>query len=88
MDKRNLAFGRVNFILLAFGMIVVILGFILMSGPGSTEEQFNSDIFSNMRIKVGFASMVYAIIYRTKDNPVDESNKEANPKNIISQNKK
>lgn len=95
MDKRNLAFGRVNFILLAFGMIVVILGFILMSGPGSTEEQFNTDIFSNMRIKVapvvcflGFASMVYAIIYRTKDNSVNENNKEANQKPIISQNKK
>ena len=74
MDKRNLAFGRVNFILLAFGMIVVILGFILMSGPGSTEEQFNSDIFSNMRIKVapvvclaGFVMMIYAVVRKPKD---------------------
>ena len=74
MDKRNLAFGRVNFILLAFGMIVVIIGFILMSGPGSTVEKFNADIFSNMRVKVapvvcfiGFISMICAIIYRTKD---------------------
>ncbi len=79
MDKRNLAFGRVNFILLAFGMVVVILGFILMSGAGSTEKEFNADIFSTMRIKVapvvcflGFVSMIYAIIYRTKDKDVTD----------------
>ena len=74
MDKRNLAFGRANFILLAFGMVVVILGFILMSGSGSTETELKADIFSPMRIKVapivcfvGFVSIIYAIIYRTKD---------------------
>lgn len=75
MDKKNFAFGKVNFILLAVGMFIVILGFILMSGAGSDETAFNPDIFSPMRIKVapivcflGFVSMIYAIIYRTKDN--------------------
>jgi uncharacterized membrane protein len=75
MDKKNFAFGKVNFILLAVGMFIVILGFILMSGAGSDENAFNPDIFSPMRIKVapivcflGFVSMIYAIIYRTKDN--------------------
>ena len=68
MDKRNLAFGRANFILLSIGMIVVVLGFILMSGPGSDETAFNPDIFSAMRICfIGFVSMIYAIIYRTKE---------------------
>lgn len=69
-----MAFGRANFILLSIGMIVVVLGFILMSGPGSDETAFNPDIFSAMRIKVapvicfiGFVSMIYAIIYRTKE---------------------
>ena len=32
MDNKNLAFDRVNFILLGIGMAVVIIGFILMSG--------------------------------------------------------
>ena len=32
MDKRNFAFDKTNFIILAVGMVVVILGFILMSG--------------------------------------------------------
>ena len=30
MDKKNFAFDKVNFILLAAGMLVVILGFVLM----------------------------------------------------------
>jgi hypothetical protein len=77
MDKRDFAFGRMNFILLAVGMLVVIVGFILMGGDSSTEEAFNPDIFSARRIKVapvvclvGFVSMVYAVIHKPKDEPV------------------
>ena len=64
MEKRNFAFDKVNFILMAISMLIVVLGFILMSGPGSTETHYNADIFSTMRIKVapvvcfvGFISM-------------------------------
>ncbi len=71
MDKRNLAFGKTNFILLAIGLAIVIIGFILMSGGASTEEAFNPDIFSAMHIKVaplvtflGFVSIVVAIMYK------------------------
>lgn len=74
MDKRNFAFGRMNFILLAIGMAIVIIGFILMGGDGSTESAYNPDIFSVRRIKVapivcliGFVSMIYAVVYKTKD---------------------
>ena len=49
MDKRNLAFDRINYILLVVGMAVVVLGFILMSGAGSTESAYNPDIFSARR---------------------------------------
>ena len=73
MDKRNYAFGRMNYILLAVGMAVVIIGFLLMSGSGSSETAYNPDIFSARRIKVaplvcllGFISMIYAVIYRPK----------------------
>lgn len=69
MDKRNFAFDKVNFILLAVGMAVVIIGFVLMSGSGSTEEMFNPEIFSVRRIKVapvvclfGFLFMIYAVL--------------------------
>lgn len=74
MDKRNYAFDKINFILIAVGMVIVILGFILMSGSGSDESVFNADIFSVRRIKVapvvcfiGFISIVYAIIRKPKD---------------------
>lgn len=74
MDKKNLAFGRTNYILLAVGMAVVVLGFILMSGPGSTDTNYEPDIFSVRRIKVapvvclaGFLSMIYAVMYKSKD---------------------
>ena len=74
MDKKNFAFDKINFILLAVGMAVVLLGLILMSGPGSTDTAFNPDIFSATRIKVapavcfiGFISIIYAVIRRPKD---------------------
>jgi hypothetical protein len=74
MDKRDFAFDRVNYILLAVGMAVVILGFLLMSGGGSTETAYDPDIFSARRIKVaplvclvGFVSMIYAIVRRPAD---------------------
>lgn len=79
MDKKNLAFGKTNFILLAVGMLVISIGFVLMGGPGSTETTFNPDIFSTMRVKVapvvtllGFVSIIYAIVHKPKD---DEGSK-------------
>jgi len=75
MDKRKFAFDKVNFILLTVGMLVVIMGFILMSGSGSTETHYDPAIFSVRRIKVapvlcffGFVFMIYAIIRKPKDN--------------------
>ena len=32
MDKKDFAFGRMNFILLAISMVIVVIGFILMAG--------------------------------------------------------
>lgn len=75
MDRRNLAFDKVNFILLAVGMAIVILGFILISGGSSNENTFDADIFSARHIVVGptvtlvgFLSIIYAVIRKPKDN--------------------
>lgn len=83
MDRKKLAFDRTNFILLAIGFTVVVIGFILMSGSSSTEQAFNPDIFSTRRIKVapvvcfiGFISMIYAIIRKPKDKEIDKLPKE------------
>lgn len=69
-DSHDLVFGKMNYILTAIGMAVVILGFILMSGSSSNTEAYNPDIFSPLRIKVapvvclvGFLTIVVAIIY-------------------------
>ena len=69
MNRENFAFGKINFILLAVGVLVIILGFILMSGPSSTETAFNPEIFSATRIKVapivcviGFVSIIFGIM--------------------------
>ncbi|MBP7105561.1 MAG: DUF3098 domain-containing protein [Fermentimonas sp.] len=79
MNKKNFAFDKVNFILLAVGMFIVILGFILLSGSGSTETHYDPDVFSARRIKVapvvcliGFVSMIYAVIRKPKDNEINK----------------
>ena len=73
MDKQKFAFDKTNFILLAIGMAVIILGFLLMTGPGSTEGYFEPDIFSVRRVKVapvvclaGFVFMIYGILKKSK----------------------
>ena len=72
-DKQKFAFDKVNFILLAIRMAVVIIGFLLMTGPSSSETIFEPDIFSARRIKVapvvclfGFLSMIYAVLRKPK----------------------
>ena len=63
-----------NFIWLAAGVAVVIIGFLLMTGPSSTPDHFEPDIFSVRRIKVapliclaGFVSIIYAVVRKPKD---------------------
>ncbi|MFN0032812.1 MAG: DUF3098 domain-containing protein [Flavobacteriales bacterium] len=73
------AFGKRNYIILAAGILVVMLGFILMSGGGSADPtQFNADeLFSTRRITVapilvliGYIIIGYAIMYKPKQNVV------------------
>ena len=72
--KHVFAFSKMNFILLAIGMVIVIVGLILMSGGGSTVEQFDPEIFNVRRIRVapmvtffGYLFIVVAILYRKKE---------------------
>lgn len=74
MDKKNFAFGKWNYILLAVGVAAIILGFALMTGPGSTETHFEPDIFSFRRIKLapaicfsGFIFVIIAIMHKSKN---------------------
>ena len=74
MDKKDFAFDKMNYLLLVVGMIIVVIGFLLMTGPASTETAFEPDIFSARRIKVapvvclfGFVSMIYAVVRKPKN---------------------
>ena len=74
MDKKDFAFDKMNYLLLVVGMIIVVIGFLLMTGPASTETAFEPEIFSARRIKVapvvclfGFVSMIYAVVRKPKN---------------------
>ncbi len=71
MNKTNFAFSKINYILLVVALLIIVVGFILMAGDGTTEEAFNPDIFSDRRIRVapvvtllGFIMVVVAILWR------------------------
>ena len=74
MNKSKFAFGKQNYILLIIGVAAIVIGFILMGGPGSTETHFEPEIFSFRRIKLapatsffGFLFVIYAIIHKPKN---------------------
>ncbi|MBR5456967.1 MAG: DUF3098 domain-containing protein [Bacteroidaceae bacterium] len=75
MDKSRFAFDKWNYILLGIGVAAIILGFLLMTGPSSTETHFEPDIFSIRRIKLaptisffGFIFVIFAIMYNKREN--------------------
>lgn len=83
MDRKSFAFDKKNFILLGIGMVIIIIGFLLMSGPGSTETAFEPDIFSARRIKIapavcffGFIFMIYSILRKPTDTTSESTNKQ------------
>mgnify|MGYP001317654967 CR=1 FL=1 len=69
------AFSKMNFIIIGIAVVIIIAGFMLMSGPGTTfEGGFEPDIFSARRIKVaplvcfiGYLLMVVGILYPDKN---------------------
>lgn len=81
--KQVFAFARINFILLAIGMFIVILGLFLMAGSGSTHDHFNEEIFSAMRIKVapavsllGYLFIIVAILFPRRKAKAKDSQEE------------
>lgn len=78
---KNLAFTKINYILLLVGFAIIVIGFILMSGDATTEEAFNPDIFSDMRTKVapmvclfGFIFEIVAILWPSKTDSPSKQN--------------
>mgnify|MGYP002511160408 CR=1 FL=1 len=64
---------KINAILIAISLIIVVIGFALMVGEPSGALEFNKDIFSVRRITTGpmtalfgFAVMIFAILYKPR----------------------
>ena len=68
------AFGRENYVIMLVGIVVIIIGYMLMSGGKSTDPNvFNEEIFSFRRITLapivvllGYAIEIYAIVKKAK----------------------
>ena len=48
-QKASFALGKANIKLIAISFAVIVIGFLLMLGPGTTPEAYNPDIFSFRR---------------------------------------
>lgn len=70
----QMPFGKVNFYMMGGCLALIIIGFALMSGGGSTDGvSFNPEVFSTRRLVVGpaltflgFLLMAFAIIWKPK----------------------
>ena len=69
--KPNFLFGPKNYIILCFSIVLIAIGFILMTGGGgATDSDFNPDIFSVKRIRIspvvillGYIGAIFSIFY-------------------------
>lgn len=67
--------GKINFILMGICLLLIVIGFWLMTGSANVGDKFNNDLFESSRVTtgpiiafLGFVLMAFAIIYRKKDN--------------------
>jgi membrane-bound ClpP family serine protease len=73
-DMEGFALGRENLKLLVIGFVIIVIGFVLMTGGKSSDPSvFNPEIFSFRRITLapmvvlfGFLFEIYAIMKKPK----------------------
>lgn len=83
-SKFNLLFSKKNYLFMGIGIILILLGFILMTGPDANTRPdgvfdpnyWNNGIFSWRRIRLapflillGFVVEIYAILLKPKPEP-------------------
>ena len=76
MSKKNIALSKKNLLICAVAVVIIVIGFVLMTGPATTfENGFEPDIFSARRIKIapvvcliGFVLMIVGVLYPVKEN--------------------
>tara|TARA_B100001250_G_scaffold354413_1_gene328263 strand:+ start:290 stop:523 length:234 start_codon:yes stop_codon:yes gene_type:complete len=75
MSQKKILFGKKNYVFLFISLIIIGLGFLLMSGGGSKNpEVFNPEIFNFRRIKLaptivifGFILAIFSILVKNKN---------------------
>lgn len=73
-NNNEFLFGKTNYKILIVGIVLIALGFILMSGGGSDDPNvFNEEIFNFRRIRLaptivlaGFGVVIYSIFKKDK----------------------
>ncbi len=73
-NEKEFLFGKRAYRIMAVGLGLIVLGFVLMTGGGSDDPNvFNPEIYSPLRIRVaptlvlaGFATLVVAILSTKK----------------------
>lgn len=70
---QKLALEKLNLLLILAGFLVVIIGFMLMTGKPTLDTAYNSDIFSFRRVVLapgislaGFIFIIFGILYKKK----------------------
>lgn len=78
MSKAEFPLTRKNFLFMGISFLLIVVGFLLMLGSGTTTESFNEDIFSTRRIIIGptmafigFVCMGISIVYNKKQKKSD-----------------
>ncbi|MDO5036281.1 MAG: DUF3098 domain-containing protein [Porphyromonas sp.] len=71
---RTYGYSRTNLLILVVSLVVIALGYLLMSGGASSDmSEFDPEVFSTRRITVapmictlGYLGVVVAILFRKK----------------------
>lgn len=73
-NKQEFLFGANNYKILIIGLVVIALGFILMSGGANENPNvFNEEVYNFRRIRlaptvvlIGFGITIYSILVKNK----------------------
>jgi hypothetical protein len=73
-NKQEFLFGATNYKILIIGLVVIAIGFILMSGGANENPNvFNEEVYNFRRIRlaptvvlIGFGITIYSILAKSK----------------------
>lgn len=78
--QMHFAFERKNYMILLFGIFLIILGYILLAGGGTKDpNQFSYELFSPQRmvtapiiLMLGYVTIAVSIMYKEKPKHQEE----------------